>query len=85
LIGRSAIARERARVLLSILDRMVAEMEKGQSAVVCNSVRTFSKKVHQFVEQGILAQSDAEILINGADNLSLTLGCPEKQKVLRQQ
>jgi hypothetical protein len=76
LIGRSAIPRERARVLLSTLDRMVAEMDKGQSAVVCNSLRTFSKKVQQFVDQGILAQSDAEPLINGTANLSLILGCP---------
>jgi hypothetical protein len=78
LIGRSAIPRERARVLLSTLDRMVAEMEKGQSAVVCNSLRTFSKKVQQFVDQGILAQSDAELLINGTVNLSLILGCQDR-------
>jgi hypothetical protein len=81
LIGRSAIPRERARALLSTLDRMLAEMDKGQSAVVCNSLRTFSKKVQQFVEQGILAQSDAEVIINGTANLSQILGCPERQKV----
>jgi hypothetical protein len=78
LIGRSAIPRERARVLVSTLDKMVAEMDKGQSAVVCNTLGTFSKKVQQFVDQGILAQSDAESLINGTANLSLILGCPER-------
>src|SRR5262249_34365710 len=75
LIGRSAIPRERARVLLSTLDRMVAEMERGQSAVVCNRLRTFSKKVQLFVDQGILPQSDAQLLISGTVNLSQILGC----------
>jgi hypothetical protein len=81
LIGRSAIASARARVLLSTLDRIVAGMERGQSAAVCNSLRTFSQKVQQFVDQGVLAQSDAEFLISGTASLSLLLGCPEKQKV----
>jgi hypothetical protein len=77
LIARSALTSERARVLLSILDTMVAEMERGQSTVVCNRLSTFSKKVQQFVDQGILAQSDGEFLNNGTANLSLLLGCPE--------
>jgi len=78
LIVRSAIARQRAKVLFSILDKMVAEMKRGHTGVVCNSLRTFSKKVQQFVDQGSLAQSDAESLINGSANLSLLLGCPER-------
>jgi hypothetical protein len=81
LVARSAIARDRARVLLSILDRIVAALEQGQSGFACNSLSTFSKKVQQFVDQRTLAQSDAELLINGTANLSLTLGCQEKQKV----
>jgi hypothetical protein len=85
LIARSAIARERARVLLSILDRIVAELEQGQSGLACNSLSTFSKKVQQFVNQGTLAQNDAESLINGTANLSLILGCHERQNVLGQQ
>jgi hypothetical protein len=52
---------------------------------VCNSLRTFSKKVQQFVDHGILARSDAELLIDATANLSLMLGCPEKQKVLGQK
>jgi hypothetical protein len=80
LLGRSAIASARAKVLLSMLDKMLAEMERGHSGVVCNSLRTFSKKVQQFVDQGTLAQSDAESLINGSANLRQILGCPEKQK-----
>jgi hypothetical protein len=78
LTARSAIPRARANVLLSTLDRLVAEMEQGQSALACNSLSTFSKKIQQFVNQGILAQSDAELLINGTANLSQTLGCQEK-------
>jgi hypothetical protein len=80
LIGRSAIPRARANVLLSTLDRLVAEMERGQSAVVCNTLRTFSQKAQQFVDQGTLAQSDASSLINDTANLSLLLGCPKDKK-----
>jgi hypothetical protein len=85
LIARSAISRDRARVLLSILDTMLAELDRGQSPTVCNNLRTFNKKVQQFVDQGALAQSDAELLINGTANLSLILGCQERQKALGQQ
>ena len=80
LIGRSAIQKQRAKVLLSILDRMMAEIERGQSAVVCNSLRTFSKKVQQFVAEGIFAESDAASLINDTANLSLLLDCPKDKK-----
>jgi len=85
LVASSAIARDRARVLLSIVDRIVAEMEQGQSAVVCNSLHTFSTKVQQLVDQRTLAQSDAELLINGTVNLSQILGCQERQKALGQE
>ena len=78
LIARSAIARERARVLLAILDRIVALMGQGESASVCNSLTTFSKIVQQFVEHGALAPSDGQLLINGIDNLRLLLGCPNR-------
>jgi hypothetical protein len=55
-------------------------MERGQSAVVCNTLRTFSQKAQQFVDQGTLAQSDASSLINDTANLSLLLGCPKDKK-----
>ncbi len=79
-MARGAIARKPANVLLAILDRIVAELEEGQSASVCNRLRTFSRSVQRFVKQGALAQSDGESLMNGTDNLRLALGSPERRE-----
>jgi hypothetical protein len=79
LLARAAIASKPASVLLDLLDKIVAEMARGESPPVCNRLRTFSKKVQEFVRHGTLSQSDGEALLNGTDNLRLFLGCPEKQ------
>jgi hypothetical protein len=80
LLARSAIAREPARVLLVILDRIVAGMEQGESASVCSGLRAFSKKVQEFVKHGTLSEGDGQLLMNGAENLRQVLGCPERQE-----
>jgi hypothetical protein len=74
-IARSAIAGGRARMLLALVDRIVAGIEQGEPAFVCKRAGTFSKKVQEFVEQGTLSQSDGQLLMNGTENLRLTLGC----------
>ena len=78
LMARAAIAGQPASVLMTFLDGMVAEMERGKSASLCNRLSTFSKTVQRFVKQGTLAQSDGELLMNGADDLGLILGCRER-------
>jgi hypothetical protein len=84
LMVRSEIGRDPARVLLAILGRIDADMERGESAPVCNGLRNFAKMVQQFMNQGALAQSDGQSLMNGSDNLRLMLGCPDREKVLGQ-
>jgi hypothetical protein len=79
MIARAAISRERANVLLAILDRIVTGIEQGKSPSVCTWLRTFSNLVQQFVNQGTLAQSDGQSIMNAADNLRLLLRCPETQ------
>jgi hypothetical protein len=80
LLARSAIAKEPASLLLAFLDRIVAEIEQGESASVCNRLRTFSKRVREFVKHGTLSQGDGHLLMNGTENLRLLLGCPERQE-----
>jgi len=78
MVARGTITGERASVLLALLDRIVADVEQGKSASVCNGLLTFSKIVQQLVKQGTLVETDGQLLMNGTDNLSLILGCRER-------
>jgi hypothetical protein len=79
IMDREAIGTAPASVLLAALGRIVVDIEKKDSSFLCKRLRTFSKKVQEYVKQGTLAQSDGQLLVNGTDNLRQVLGCQEEQ------